>query len=246
MPLPLSATSRSTSLAAGAQPHLDASPVGRELDRVGEQVPHHLLQALPVAHDRGRPFHDGDELDLLRLRRRPHRLDGGVDHPRHLDPADVQLHLAGDDPRHVEHVLDEAGLGLHVALDDLQPAHPRRLVDLLLAQDAGPPQDRGERRAQLVGERGQELVLGPVGDLRLRAGAFGLAVEQRVVHGQGLRLLARPHLAPGDHEQQQRRRRARRRAPPARSARRRRAGSGGRCGTGGSRRAPPCRTWCAS
>ncbi len=78
-----------------------------------------------------------------------------------------------------EHVGQELR-GHHVALDDLQTAHPGRLVDLLLAQDAGPPQDRGERRAQLVGKRGQELVLRPVGDLRLRASALRLAVEQRV------------------------------------------------------------------
>ena len=95
------------------------------------------------------------------------------------------------------------GLGRDVALDDLEAAARRvGLVQLFPAQDAGPAQDRGQRRAQLVGERGQELVLGPVGHLRFRARAFGLAIEQGVLHGHGLRLLPGPYLAAGDHEEQ--------------------------------------------
>ena len=43
------------------------------------------------------------------------------------------------------------------------------LVEPPAAQQVGPPHDGGQRRAQLVGERGQELVLDAAGRLRLRA-----------------------------------------------------------------------------
>ena len=58
---------------------------------------------------------------------------------------------------------------------------PRRMrgrVEVARAQHHRPAEDRGERRAQLVGERGQELVLGPVGLLRRRARLLRRAVER--------------------------------------------------------------------
>ena len=51
-------------------------------------------------------------------------------------------------------------------------SRPRRrggLVEAAPAQQVRPAHDRGERRAQLVGEGGEELVLDAAGRLRLRA-----------------------------------------------------------------------------
>ena len=51
------------------------------------------------------------------------------------------------------------------------------LVEPAPAQQVGPAHDGGQGRAQLVGQRGQELVLDPAGRLRLLPGVLGLGQE---------------------------------------------------------------------
>ena len=85
-------------------------------------------------------------------------IDRGQVHRAHVEPQ-----LAGDDARDVEDVLDELGLRARVALDGLDGARHGRRVELARSRSMwAQPDDRVERRAQLVGERGQELVLEPV------------------------------------------------------------------------------------
>ena len=64
-----------------------------------------------------------------------------------------------------------------VALDGVEAAAGGGLVEPAPAQQVGPAHDGGERRAQLVGQRGEELVLDPARRLRLRAGVLRLGEQ---------------------------------------------------------------------
>ena len=147
---------------------LHASSLGRELDGVGEEVPYDLLKPVGVARDRSRRrVQDQLQPDLLRLRGRGDGLRRLLDDLRQRDGTDVEAHLACDDPGDVEEVRDELVLGQGVPVDGVcAPAHGLRL-HVLAAEDVRPAHDGVQRRAQLVGEGGQELVLDPVGLLRL-------------------------------------------------------------------------------
>ena len=169
----------------------DAPAPGRELDRVRDQVPDHLPQAVGVAgHQAGRGIEDGLYLDPTRVRRRHQRLDGRRHHGRHLDGAHVQAELRPHDARQVEDVRDHLLLRAGVAVDGVEGAGLGGLVQASASQQVDPPDDGGERRPQLVGQGGQELVLDAAGCLRLLAGVIGLGQ-------QPLALALRP-LALGD------------------------------------------------
>jgi hypothetical protein len=145
------------------QRHLHAAAGRRELHRVHQQVPHHLLQAVGRAHDGAeRAVARQRERDVLGAGGRPHDVERGLDDGVQVHGLDVEPHASGDDPGEIEQVLDEAGLGGGVAQDGIDRARPRGLVQLGALQQARPPEDRVERRAQLVRHRGQQLVLRPV------------------------------------------------------------------------------------
>ena len=97
---------------------------GRELHRVRQQVPDHLLQAIGIADDgqrRSRPAVSSVELPAPRppgASTRPPRATIG----REVDGAQLEPQLAGDDARDVEQVFDQLRLRLRVALDDLERA----------------------------------------------------------------------------------------------------------------------------
>ena len=168
------------------QAHVDA-PLGRgELDRVREEVPHDLVEPAGVRGEgaRARVQH-GLHPDGLGLDRGLERVEHGLDHGRGIHRLHLEPHLAGDDPRDVEDVGDEPALEAGVAVDDLDPLLDLRRGERALAQEAGPAHDRGERGAQLVGERGQEVVLQPVRLPRLLGRAVGLAEEAGVVEREG-------------------------------------------------------------
>ena len=122
----------------------------------------------------------------------PHRVGRGVDHRGQVDRGRGEPQAAGDHARGVEDVLDELGLGLGVSLDDLDPAGHGGLVRGARPKDVGPPEDGVERGAQLVRDGGQELVLHPVGALRL--GARDVLAGQRLL--AVLQLLLQPVVQP--------------------------------------------------
>ena len=84
--------------------------------------------------------------------------------------ADVEQQLAGGDARDVEQVLDQLRLGVRVAIDALERVLASLRRQLAAPQQVHPADDGVERRAELVRERGEELVLQAVGLL--------LALEQ--------------------------------------------------------------------
>ena len=157
----------------------DAAARAGELDRVGQQVPDHLLQPVRVA-----PYRAGGGVDPAlerhRLRERAGRdgVDGGLHDGADVDGPELEAQLAGDDARDVQQVVDELGLQLRVAVDHLQRALGGGGVERPALQHAHPAEHCRERCAQLVRERGEELVLGAVGVARL-------GVEPCVLEGEG-------------------------------------------------------------
>jgi len=98
---------------------------------------------------------------LLRLDRKPHRIDGGIDHLHEIDRLHVELHFPRDDAAHVEQVRDDLRLHSCVALDGLDAAEMVFAVRLQALEESRPAEDRVERRAQLVRDRREEFILEP-------------------------------------------------------------------------------------
>ena len=149
MPSPVSRTLTSTLRAvARASATCDAAAARRELDRVGEQVPEDLLQPARVAGDRCRAVRveHRSQADALGARRPGATVSTrGVDDAGEVQRLHVQPHLAGDDPAHVEQVLDDLRLRAGVALDRVHALRRGRSARPACA--AGSATSRGSRSA---------------------------------------------------------------------------------------------------
>jgi len=160
------------------QPDLHPAPAWSELDGIGQQVPDHLLQTVEVGgHRTGQGFEQNLEANLLGRRGRSDGINGRFHDGGQVNVAQLQVELAPDDAGDIEQVVDELSLHFHVAFDGFQAALDRGRGQVFLAQHARPAEHGIERGAQLMGEGGQELVLGAVGGLGLGAG--GLFARQQ-------------------------------------------------------------------
>ena len=158
-----------------ADPHVASG--WSELDGVRQQVGHGLLQSAGVSPhpERRLPRRPGQGQALEGCVAR-YGIDGGLDHAAQVHELRVEHEPARRDPRRVEQVLDDALQGACAALDDLERALPPGGIESTLAQQAEPHQYRSERRAQLVGEQRQELVL----EMARRLGAMPRALLPHV------------------------------------------------------------------
>ena len=112
------------------EPELDATALRRELHRIGQQVPDDLLQPIGIAgHGPDPGIDDGLETHALRIGGRLGGRDRVVEDHRQLHGLHVQTDLAGDDPRHVQDILDNLGQPRRVAFERLEPrvAFSRRM-----------------------------------------------------------------------------------------------------------------------
>ena len=175
MPGSLTVTPRAGLAAADVDDHVAAAR--RELERVLEDVADGLGEAVGVAAHRQRPGRDA-ELDAVPAvgvdalaQKECSLIDRLLDHRDQVDGGQVELEpVAGLEARGVGEPVDEARHP--VALPD----HPVEGLD----RGAGPParqlevvEERGERRALLVREQGQE------GPARQLGGAVILHVDAR-------------------------------------------------------------------
>ena len=129
---------------------LHLAALGRELDRVREQVPNDLLQPAAVAEYWSRVgIQHRFDANVLGVGGRTHRVDGGADDLRQVDGGDIQPHLARNDAAHIEQVFDELRLGFGVSLDDCQTFMFLAVV-FRAKHELGVTQDRVERRSQFV------------------------------------------------------------------------------------------------
>src|SRR5207247_3545527 len=119
--------------------------------------PHpHQPRAAPH-HDPGPLIGQHLQYDLPGIGGRANRFHGRLDDLRQLDGAPIEVELAGNDARYVEEILDEARLGLRVALDRLERPSDAVWRYAPSAEHPRPREAGGERGAQIVGEDGEEL-----------------------------------------------------------------------------------------
>ncbi len=177
IPLPVSRTSTSTRSVPGRSGRDPDRPAARrELGRVLDQVPDHLLEPRRVdVHQvgpRGQIRLDDQSLVVdLASDDVQDVLDQVVEMRR---PA-VEPQLPADHPAEVQQVVDQPGLQSDVAADHRQVfPHLGRQVRGHLQQAHG-RDHRGQRGAQLVAEHGEEAVLRPARCLGRLLGLLQLA-----------------------------------------------------------------------
>ena len=148
-----------------------------ELHRVPDQVRQDLLHARAVEQQRLRHLGVAGAVHALRHRGRPDRLHHVLQDRTDGGGLELQPQLARDHARHVEQIRRQLRLELGGAFDGAErPLVPLRR-ELPGLQQMNPPHQRVERRAELVRQRRQELVLQPIGLLRLAVELLVLAGE---------------------------------------------------------------------
>jgi hypothetical protein len=175
MPTPSSRTETWISEPTRVRAQLDPAAGQRELGRVVEQVHEHLRQAHRV---RLHVHRDRRQLDAepvaLGLDLRAAGLDRPLDHRAQVDHGAGELDLARSHARGILQVLDQAREELGLAPEHrVEPLELRVRVALL--EHVQGVRDRRERVAQLVRQRGEELVLALVG------------AQQRLLHANAIR-----------------------------------------------------------
>ena len=127
------------------------------------------------------------EHDVLAVGGRADAVDGALDDAAQVHRPHVETEPAGHDARDVEQVFDELSLGARVALDGLERAALHHLVHGAAPEPPDPAEHGGERRAELMRDGGEELVLHPV--RRFRRRARGLLRREEVDVAQRRRAL---------------------------------------------------------
>ena len=199
--MPVSATRISMCESDPLEDDLHLAALGRELDGVGQQVPDHLLQPAGIAGDRPGVRDRASARAAMPFASAAgrHRFDRRLDERHRLQRAGRR----GAACRTVIRLMSSrssisCACSARVALDGLERALPVGFVAGAEPQHLRPAEDGVERRAQLVGERGQELVLHVAQPLGLGAGG-AFAVEQELpLLGRLLRGLVEPGVVDGD------------------------------------------------
>src|SRR5712691_6604107 len=144
-----------------------------ELGRVGEEIEHHLHQAIAVGEYRRRLVRQLERhLDAPLLEQLAHRADRVLEHLAHVDLARMPLRGAGFDLGEVQHLVDKASQALRFLDDDAEELGALAFVQAgIVVEDLRERADRSERRAQLVSHGGNEVVLQAIELLQPPVGA---------------------------------------------------------------------------
>ncbi len=147
--------------AAPGEPDLPAflRVLGRVVQQVGDDLrkPHRIRN-----QGHGLVRHGHRQLVMRRLDQRAARLDGALEHRAEVDGLLAQLDAAPRHARDLHEIVDEPDEVVHLALEHLVDLRGGGRVEPRRAQDLQAVANRRERIAQLVSERGEELVLAPV------------------------------------------------------------------------------------
>ena len=131
--------------------HVNRAVVRRELDGVGQQVPHDLLQPRGVTLNRGdRRVGVDRDVDPMLVGFGLHDLERTTNRLVDVDRGLLEPKLARHDARHVEELVDDLRLRLGAVVDRLTRAIAPPFVDRAAAEHVGPAEDGVERRPQLV------------------------------------------------------------------------------------------------
>src|SRR5262249_32127718 len=97
--------------------------LGSELDRIGQQIPHHLLQAARVTGNHAVRFVElRPDLYRLGLRVGPHGINGSVDDPAKLHSPNSEANLTGNTPGYIQKIVNKLRLHSGIALDAFKRA----------------------------------------------------------------------------------------------------------------------------
>ena len=130
----------------------------RPLDRVRDQVRDDLQDAVAVGDEHGVTVELELVLDAARVRLRRERRVGALAEHAHVDLLAPEREAARVELREVENVTDEPLEPHRLLRDDLERALLRGLVvDDSVPQRGDVPADRGQRSAQLVRDRHEEV-----------------------------------------------------------------------------------------
>src|SRR6266446_694916 len=123
-------------------------PLGK-LGGVGQQIEHHLHQAVAVGDDTRYLLRQlYRQIDIPLLEQLTHRGDRVLEHLAHIDLAGMPLRSAGFDLGEVQHLVDEAGEPLGLLDDDPEKLPALGLVQTgIVIEDLRKGADRSERRA---------------------------------------------------------------------------------------------------
>src|SRR5215467_6643877 len=111
------------------QRYSDATTHRSEFDRIGEQIPCHLLQPVRIAANECASRHECvDDLNSFGLSSRQHNIKCCMDHRNQIDPAKIEPQLASYNARHVQYVFDQLDLCLCIPVYNLNRAPGRFIV----------------------------------------------------------------------------------------------------------------------
>gem|GEM_PF-6298323 len=152
-------------LGVGGQGHVDPLPLAAVGHGIVEQIEKDLLEPLGVAGDQ-RDL--GGRLAVVELNAGLlHQLAVGKERVlqlgRDVDQLDAEVEAAVLDARELQQLLDHAGQTLGFTGYDIDAAQGVALHGLVVGDGLGPACDGGQRRAQLVGDLGDEVGPGLVG-----------------------------------------------------------------------------------
>src|SRR5262249_34262818 len=139
-------------------PYLSAT--GRELDSVGQEIPYHLLKAIPIARS-----HPGVlvelhlEFYLLLFSKWAHYLYRSVDDFRKFHRHEGKTHFTRETARYIQKIIDQLRLHSCISFDAVEGAVDIDVLRGFAAKHRHPSQDRGEGRSQFVRNHRQKAVL---------------------------------------------------------------------------------------
>ena len=171
------------------------SSVRRKLDRVGQQIPKDLLQAICVAEHGGRfSFEVNFDLNVLRFGRWSHHIDGCFQDRCEFERMQFQIEIAGDDPRNVENVVNDLCLRFGVSIYRLDGASEQPSLS-----SEPPCSMRDQPRMAVNGVRSSwETVARNSSFSRFDSSALALAVLSRsssphIFYGDGSQIRSHAH-----------------------------------------------------
>ena len=171
MPMPVSLTKISASPSPRRQPHRDLAALRGELQGVRQQVPHHLLQSIAVARPRRRRAASSRStlIDFAVTAGISDSMAASiVDLRSTVEVSRCSLPPTMRDTSRMSSI-NCACAAAFCRIDLGRPLHGRAVAGAL-PEHVRPAHDRVQRRAQLVRQGREELVLQPVGRFGLEPG----------------------------------------------------------------------------